>query len=273
MTAALPRGEDRRLAASAGACALLVFVVVASSAWLRLASPGLPCPPGGCEGLTLADAVRLAHRVAAMGVSVLALLIAALAWRPPASTARRTTAITIVVLVAILAVVGRQSSGSVHPAITLTNLLGGLVLLALTAGLRAAVRAQGARAPWPMLAAALLLAGAIVAGALASAWSVAADSPLGLTHRALSWAALAGWVVLAARARRHAHGQAASLLTAASLAALAAIAVGEPAWPMARWMHNVLTAVALVAATYACAGTSGERFQRHVAPREAPAGP
>lgn len=133
--------DDRTLASVASACAALVFLVVASSAWLRLAPAGLPCPPGGCVEFTLADAVRITHRVAAMGVSVLALLIAALAWKAPAAWGRRTAAVAILALVAVLAVVGRRSADSASLAVILTNLLGGLILLALTVGLATAARA------------------------------------------------------------------------------------------------------------------------------------
>ncbi len=143
--------DDRSLFAWASACAALVFVVVASSAWLRIAA--VPCPPAGCEGFVLADAVRLAHRVAAMGVTVLALVIAALAWKAPARAGRRIASVVLLVLVAALALVGRRSAGSAPPAVMLANLLGGLALLAFTAGLAAIARLPRGRAsrlpsPW-----------------------------------------------------------------------------------------------------------------------------
>jgi len=128
--------EDFALARWAAACAALVFIVVAASAWLRIAAT--PCPPAGCAGFALADAVRLAHRVAAMGVSVIVLVILALAWKPPVAWGRRIAAGVILVLVAVLAIVGRSSAGSVPFTVELTNVFGGLVLLACTVGLAVA---------------------------------------------------------------------------------------------------------------------------------------
>jgi hypothetical protein len=242
-----PARDARTLAVTAAACAGLVFIVVAASAWLRLTPAGVPCPPAGCEGFTVADAVRIAHRVAAMGVSVLALLITAIAWKAPASWRRRAASVAILLLVAVLAVVGRQSSGTVLPAVTLTNLLGGLALLACTAGLAASARAPAGRASLAFVAAAGLLAAAIATGAVASALPSAAGSALGLAHHALSWAAYAAWGVLAIRITAPERNRTATYLTVALMTALLLLAVTVPGWAPARWLHNLLTSAALVA--------------------------
>ncbi len=262
--------DARTLTITAAACTALVFVVIASSAWLRLSPAGLPCPPGGCEGFTLADAVRIAHRVAAMGVSVLALIIAALAWKAPAAWGRRWAAVAIIALVAVLAIVGRQSSGTVLPAVTLTNLLGGLALLALTAGLAAAARSPAGRTDAATGAATALLAAAIVTGALASALPALDAAATGLVHQVLSWAACVAWGVLAIRVRGTIPSRAPAMLTAALLAGLALLAV---TWPQARWLHNFLTAAALVAAIAAAAASRGCDRPAPASTREVPARP
>lgn len=238
--------DDRNLFAFAAACAALVFVVVAASAWLRLAAA--PCPPGGCESFVLADAVRLAHRVAAMGVTIVALVIAAIAWKAPVRRARRVSAIAIVALVAALAIVGRGSAGSPPPAVVLANLLGGLTLLAATVGLAAAVRTPQGRLSAPFAAAGALLVVAIATGGVLAAAPPAESSALAFVHRAGSWVALGAWILLARSASLAPGARLAASLTAALLAAQVLLALVSSGWPAARWMHNVLTAAALCAA-------------------------
>lgn len=242
--------EDRALAASAAACAALVFVVVAASAWLRLA--GGACAGAGCpEGFTLADAVRLSHRVAAMGVTVLALVIAALAWKAPARPARRVASVVLIVLVAALAIVGRRSAGGAPPAVMLANLLGGLALLGLAVGLAAAPRAPRGRASPAFVAAAALLAAAIATGGVLAIAPPADPASLALVHRGVSVAALLGWGLLAASTQAASGARAAARLATLLLAAQALLAFAAPGWELARWAHNLLTAAALCAAVAA----------------------
>ncbi len=187
------------LAKWAAACAGLVFIVVAASAWLRIAAA--PCPPAGCAGFTLADAVRLAHRVAAMGVSVIVLVVVALAWKPPASRGRRAASVASLVLVVVLAVVGRNSAGSAPPAVEFTNVFGGLALLACTVGLAVAASARPAAFARP--AATLVL---VLMAVLALLAGVAGDWPLARwLQNVVASVALCG-AVAAAVASRAARG-------------------------------------------------------------------
>lgn len=235
--------DDRALFASAAACAALVFVVVAASAWLRLAAT--PCPAGGCAGFGLADAVRLSHRVAAMGVTVAALVIAALAWKSPARWGRRASALAVLALVATLAVVGRRSAGSAPPAVVLANLLGGLALLAFAVGLAVAAKVPGGRPRAPIAVAAGLYALATLTGA---ALAAAPGTPmLDTAHRALAAVSLIAWAMAAARAGGRAGARAAAALAAGCLAAQAALALVVPGNPVAHWLHNVLASAALCA--------------------------
>ena len=263
--------DDRTLAVAAAACAALVFVVVASSAWLRLAAAA--CPPPGCEAFALADAVRIAHRVAAMGVSILALVIAALAWKAPARAGRRAAAAAVLVLVAALAIIGRRSAGSAPPAVLLANLLGGLTLLAFAAGLAAAARAPRGRVALPVSAAALLLAAATATGGVLATLAPAESSGLGLAHRALSWAAVAAWGLVAIKATPPPGARPAAGLTAGLLAAQALLAIAFPGWPLARWLHNLLASAALICAIAAVFASRAPSRPEPGLPERAPAGP
>jgi hypothetical protein len=271
VTIAVHSRGDRALLGSAAACAALVFVVVASSAWLRLAAA--PCPPAGCEGFTLADAVRLAHRVAAMGVTVLALVIAALAWKAPARPGRRAAAVAVIVLVAMLAVVGRRSAGGAPPAVVVTNLLGGLALLATCTGIAAATRFAGGRCALPCAAAATLLGLALVTGGLAAALAPAELPSLGLAHRALSWAALLAWGLISFSALPPPAARVAARLAAAILAAQALLAIAAPAGPAIRWLHNLLSAAGLCAAVVAAIAFRAPATPGRPLPAQEPARP
>lgn len=266
-----PARDDRTLCAAAAACASLVFVVVASSAWLRLVA--VPCPPAGCDGLTLADAVRLAHRVAAMGVSVLALVIAAVAWKAPARWGRRFSAVALLVLVAALALIGRRSAGVAPPAVVLGNLFGGLTLLALATGFAVAARAPRGRLALPFVAATALFAAATATGGLLATAIPADPSSLGVVHGVLSWATLAGWSLLGLSASQRPAVRLATRLAAILVAAQVAIALAFPGWPPTRWLHNLLTSAALCSAIAAMLASRANSLEDSGLPGRAPAGP
>jgi cytochrome c oxidase assembly protein subunit 15 len=150
--------ERRLLARVALAGTALVFVVVVTSAFLRLVRAGVGCEDWPqCYGAPLALAttavaktvpwMQVMHLLAAAGVGVLALAALAMALRKPR---RRETAIVALLLGALtlfLAVLGRVTPGSQLPAVTLGNVLGGMTLLALFGWLRldctAPARASG----------------------------------------------------------------------------------------------------------------------------------
>ena len=201
----------------------------------------------------LADAVRLAHRAAAMAVSVAALLVAWLAWsRRPVSWGLRLAALAIVVLVAALAVLGRSSAGTPSTAVAIGNLLGGLVLLGLCAGLATAgalASPPRAGAPHgPTAAATALLAAGLATGAVAAVLPAAGLDTL---HAILGWTLVVSWAGLAGRRAAPTPCRSASAVTAGllvALAALAALGPGRAASPAAAWLHNGLAAAALCSA-------------------------
>lgn len=140
--------RQRLLGRMALSSALLVFIVVLASAYLRLSNAGLGCADWPlCYGSMKTEGaaastesavpgqtiVRLTHRLAAMLVSIFNLLIAYLAWmRQPARIGNRVLAVALIALTVFLSLIGRATTGTHLPAITMGNLLGGLTLLALT---------------------------------------------------------------------------------------------------------------------------------------------
>lgn len=247
----MPRGDA--LARTALTCTALVFAVVASSAWLRLAQGVTGCPAGGCEGFGLADAVRLAHRLAAMGVSVAALLMAWLAWaRRPAAIGLRAATVAILVLVVALAALGRASSGTPGAAVVLGNLAGGLALLGACVAVAFAPPAvnDGFARPHhgPTVLAAVFVVVEALAGAGLAIRPGGEESAVRTAHEAIGWLLPIAWAALATRPGTDAFARGACGATAVLLVVLVAIATLAPATGFTAWVHNVLAAAALCAA-------------------------
>lgn len=131
----------RRLATT---CALLVLAVVAASAYLRLGQAGFSCADwpacfGHVEanqkalaGEPLVFTARLAHRLAAMGVSILVLALLFVSYRQRGLDPRPwRLSLMALGLTLLLALLGRWTAGTRLPAVTLGNLMGGLALLAV----------------------------------------------------------------------------------------------------------------------------------------------
>lgn len=119
----------------------LIYVVIVSGAFLRLLEDGLGCPdwpacyaappPAAADSPVVARTMRVVHRVAAAGVGFGVILIALLVFRAPGHVRRkRLTAGLVALTVVFLAALGRATAGAVPPAVTLGNLLGGLLMLA-----------------------------------------------------------------------------------------------------------------------------------------------
>ena len=119
--------------------AALTVVILAMSVLLRLgtrieAGEAVSMLPGAME-----QAARIAHRLAAMGVGVLAALALVLAWKEhPVPRARRYAVVAIVGLTLLLASIGRYTPGYRIDAVTIANVAGGVALAAAFALLRAA---------------------------------------------------------------------------------------------------------------------------------------
>lgn len=247
------------------ACVLLMAAVVVASAWLRLGASRPACADWpGCRDAArpvlasaapawLGDAevlatVRATHRVVASTVLVLviALVVRVLARRPRAPALGR-VALAMLALALGLAALGIVTPGSRSVSVLLGNLLGGLLLLALSwcgwrllrgwppAPPKLARWALAGSLPWLLQAAMGALSGAM-AGAAAT-----------LAHLALALVAALVAAALGIGAMRHGHVGEGRALVAVALAQLllgAASAAGGAA-PAIVLAHNAAAAAGL----------------------------
>ena len=123
--------------------AALTVVILAMSVLLRLgtrleAGEAVSMLPAAME-----QAARIAHRLAAMGVGLLAALALVQMWiERPVAPARRYAVVAIVGLTLVLASIGRHTPGYRIDAVTIANVTGGIALAAAFALLRATSGAQ-----------------------------------------------------------------------------------------------------------------------------------
>ncbi len=185
---------------------ILMLLVIALSAYMRLSQSGLGCAEWpGCQGRILREAAqavagpdapgvtlaRRAHRVAASTVLLLTLILTlvALAVRPRLWHVGR-LALAMLLLTLGLAVLGVVAGGAKLPAVVLGNLLGGFAMVALSWRLLA--RAGGGLVPaaalrrWARLGLLLLVLQVVLGGLVSatygasacSAWGECADAAL-----------------------------------------------------------------------------------------------
>jgi hypothetical protein len=245
--------STRRLRGVARACAWAMAVVVVASAFLRHFGAGAALQAAWASELALA---RGLHRVAATGVLVGALVMVVLAWR-----ARRTAPVltfagagALLGLALLLSAVGVAGGASRAAPVVLTNLVGGLAMLALCAWLARdpAPDRLGPPARW---AGALVLLQAGVGAMAAAQATPACDAWVGCVaaawlHRGFGVAlalGLSGLGLWAAVRRGHPAGAALAMLGAAllGLGAMAAL-LGGVAPPALALLHNAAAAAALV---------------------------
>ena len=185
----------RTLRALAFACAALVIAITTLSAYIRLSRTGLGCEPWpqcyAAQALRTASmdtgaigAARIAHRVSASAVLVviIAALMIALA-RNPSMRRQGRWVLWLLGLAAFLAAFGRATADSLLPAVTLGNLLAGLVMFAVACAFVRSTRQPGPAdlaghrglsvsrplSSWAWLAAALLLLQIALGGLVSSA--------------------------------------------------------------------------------------------------------
>ncbi|MFO1316992.1 MAG: COX15/CtaA family protein [Burkholderiales bacterium] len=207
-----PRADDTarvrawfvRLALAAAA---LTFVVVVASAFMRHWQAGLACPDwpachGRVDPAALAvpplavRAARMAHRLAATGVLVALAGLLLVAWTQSPRWTREGTPAAIALTVTLgLAALGVATPGSLLPAVTLGNLLGGYAILALLAATIAlAWRGHPDAAPARAFARRRVAAFAVVIGlALAAATlggSIGAQYALAQCAAPTSWSSV-----------------------------------------------------------------------------------
>lgn len=246
--------EDRarRLLAAAGTWgALLTVAIVALSALLRLttridAGEAVSILPEAVQ-----DAARLAHRLSAMGVSLLvALALVVTVSVRPMPRQRGVAVAAVVALTLLLAVLGRYTTGYRLAAVTILNVTAGTALACMFWWLReqaAAGPARAARSMLPWLALGVVLAQSAVGSAMAAAsmWGERAFGPLhlGLAGAFTGLLAMALW---RQRSRRSAAVSIA-LLTVLQLALGVALlaARGDRTWMLAAGHAMIACALAV----------------------------
>ncbi len=259
---------DRRLLTLrrlAWACLLLMLVVTSASAWLRLAQPRPACvdwplcrsadqPAAAAVAPALLGAprvlalVRATHRGAATAVLLVVLALVVLTWaRAPRRPAAGRLALALLVLALGLSVLGIVTPGSRAVGVLLGNLVGGLLMLALSwrlvVDLHDRPTSSPALARWALLGAGLWVVQASL-GALSGSgqFDAAPVAHLSLALLAGPCALAVGWV---ARGQRR-PGEAVALLGVSGLQfVLGASAVGAAAAPALVLLHNLGAALGL----------------------------
>lgn len=249
-----PALSERTLDRLALAGAALTVVVVAASALLRL---GTTLDAGGNVAAELPAMlrvpVRLAHRIAASGVAIVAVAAVIVALAGRVARARAAPLAAVVALTALLAIVGPLTPGHRFAAVTVANALGGVALACAFLWLRGS---PGARATsLAALAALAVLFAHAGLGTAASAASMHGEHALDAWHVAAG-PAIAAIVVAAATQGRHAAPARALRWTLVGFAvAQMALGMALLAAPAARplaWAHALgACAVALALAALA----------------------
>jgi heme A synthase len=211
-----------------------VVVIAAASAFLRVHGYGAPVVPE-----TVVDAVRGAHRIAAILAGLAIIALAVLAFERRGAGVDLAIVGTLLVLTAVLAWVGRSSAGAPHPAVAVTNLLGGFVLAGLLWWLR--LRQSGRRTPSAIGSAALAVIVAQIA--LGAALSLTRVGPPILVAHAVLGLVFAG---LCFRLRS------APLIVMSSAQVLLGGTMALTQLPFALvYSHNLLAVLLLVATIHA----------------------
>jgi heme A synthase len=228
--------------------AALTVVIIAMSVLMRLgtrveAGEALSLLPPAVEALA-----RLAHRIAAMGVGVLAALAAVAASRErPVPRARMLAVAGVVVLTVVLAMVGRYTPGYRFDAVTAVNVAGGIALAAAFWAVRATATAPDAPGePLAWIALALLLPMSAL-GALADAAAMRHEAASGSLHAWLA-APFAAATLAASwrgRQRRSTAAWAALLVPAQAAIGLVLLEWRSGARPIALAGAHALAACAL----------------------------
>ncbi|MEO8309870.1 MAG: COX15/CtaA family protein [Caldimonas sp.] len=194
-------------------CAVTVLAVTTLSAFIRLSNAGLGCADWPqCYGergvqaaaatgartdeITATIVARIAHRVMAVAaLLIIVLLIVICFGNRPRLLGPGSIALALLALALFLAVLGRWSSGSRVPAVSIANLVGGFAMLALALRLATGADVSGQGRPRvAFVAALLLLLAQIAVGGLVSAshsgLSCFGWSDCAAAARAVPWSAL-----------------------------------------------------------------------------------
>ncbi|CAG1004449.1 hypothetical protein BURK1_03116 [Burkholderiales bacterium] len=202
--------NGRRLARRLSvAAAVLVFLVLVASAWLRHSQAGLGCADWpACYGVIVDTTetplpgtalARLVHRFAATGALVLiaVLAFAALRRADGVQVERRLAWLALAIALA-LAALGIWTPGARVPAVAIGNLLGGFALFAALAGLSARLRdpvPRGGGSTLALVALAVAFVHVMLGGMIGAQFAVTACPPA-LSCPAADLSTLAGSGIL-----------------------------------------------------------------------------
>ena len=235
--------------------ALLTVVILAMSVLLRLGTHmeegiAITSLPEGVE-----SGARLAHRVAAAIVGILAALAFVTAWRSEKARRSRTTVGVIVGLTLVLAVVGRYTPGYRVDLVTVVNVAGGMALAVAFWALRregAELRLDGAA-----VGALVLLLGLAALGAAGDAAALRGARAFGPLHLLMA-AIFACFSLAAAWRQRERRGLAAgvAVLTLSQLAFGLVLLASHGARPLALgWAHAMVACALALGLSSLCART------------------
>jgi cytochrome c oxidase assembly protein subunit 15 len=246
-----PAVLDRRRSALrwlSGLGVALLLIVTTASAYIRLSNSGLGCADWPqCYGrLTAGSAAtpgkaatesafvlsaRLLHRIAAVAALVLVTTLAFVCFARPMWWPEGGAALALIALTVFLTVLGRWTTGSRLPAVTLGNLVGGFAMLALLWWLR--LRSENgeggpprtALVPWAGLALLalmlqIMLGGMIGAGSASASCPTVADCDGVWWPAPTPWQAFNPWLEPAPAALEPSSSQAAALHMAHRFGAL-----------------------------------------------------
>lgn len=241
---------ETRLASIGRFGALLTLVVVAASVLLRL---GTSLDAGGNASSTLPApieaGVRLTHRIAASAVALLALAAAYFVARArPIPRARLGAAVSIVLLTAFLATIGRYTTGYSLPWVTVGNVAGGMALACAFWWLREASSNAEPTVDRHTRFARFTLAAVLVhaaMGALADAMAIRGTVSLDPLHIAFGPLVVAVVVVAALRNLDRGRGIAAlvAALAVTQLALGMALAATGARSIIAGWPHAMIAGI------------------------------
>lgn len=199
------------------ACAALVLAITSLSAFLRLSMSGLGCEPWPqCYSQSLRDrqqgiaapatglvtAARITHRLAAVAALLLIIVMVMNTWsKEPVLRREGTMVLWLLFMALFLAILGRWTAGAKVPAVVLGNLVGGLVMFALSWRLvellqRGPVATGAALSRWAWAGVAVLVIQVALGGMVSATYaSVSCPELVRCDLAGASWHALDPWRV------------------------------------------------------------------------------
>ncbi|MDZ7670819.1 MAG: COX15/CtaA family protein [Gammaproteobacteria bacterium] len=263
-------GTDRALIWLAGTLVLVILITNLLSAYLRLHEAGLGCTPwpdcyghivpsegAAAPGLQTAllphEQIKQAHRILAGGLVLMVLVVLHQRTRLGLQGGERTLPYALAAVMLALAVVGPASYLKTMPAIATANILGGLVLLALTWRLLlASRRPQQVPVADSIRKLALVSAGVVVIQSASGAW----------TSANFAGVACGDWFVCEAPPGRASAVSAFNYFRELELDGIGRVVVGAEAW-LIQHVHRLAAWVTALVLLMLALGLWRQGLRRH----------